>query len=172
MSTARRAKSDSTAAQVAAFSKVKQSVPWPAEVSPLPRPDDASRALAIFGRLLEARDLDDWRPSDVLLLAQLANAHAQADKITQQIEVTGWTLPSPRNPLQQIRNPLLDALTLVSSRQLSLTRALALNGPPADRKTVSKNARAAADARRVAADDPSSLLAGADDALLAQPVRQ
>ena len=160
MSTARRAKSDSTAAQVAAFTKAKQTLAWPAEVSELPRPEDASRASAIFNRLLAARDLDDWRPSDVLLAAQLANSHAQADRVTQEIEATGWVIPSPRNPDQKIRNPLLDALTLISSRQLSLTRALALNGPPSDRKTFSKNARTAADARRaVDADDTFSLLA-------------
>ena len=116
--------------------------------SQLPRAEDASRALAIFGRLLEARDLDDWRPSHVLLVEQLANTHAQADRVTQEIETTGWVIPSPKNPEQKIRNPLLDALTLISSSQLNLTRALALDGPPADRKTISKNARTVADARR------------------------
>ena len=66
----------------------------------------------------------------------------------QEIETTGWVIPSPKNPEQKIRNPLLDALTLISSSQLNLTRALALDGPPADRKTISKKARTVADARR------------------------
>jgi hypothetical protein len=34
--------------------------------------------LAIFGRLLEDRDLDDRRPFDVLLVAKLANRHGRA----------------------------------------------------------------------------------------------
>ena len=83
--------------------------------SQLPRAEDASRALAIFGRLLEARDLDDWRPSHVLLVEQLANTHAQADRVTQEIETTGWVIPSPKNPEQKIRNPLLDASSLNTS---------------------------------------------------------
>ena len=132
--------------------------------SQLPRAEDASRALAIFGRLLEARDLDDWRPSHVLLVEQLANTHAQADRVTQEIETTGWVIPSPKNPEQKIRNPLLDALNLIRSSQLNLTRAPALDGPPADRKTISKKARTLVDARRnVEQNDRLNFLAGAPD---------
>lgn len=165
MSTARRAKSDSVSTAVSAFKRIGLQIGWPAQVSKLPRQEDADRAAAIFGGILEARDPADWRPSNLMLSAQLANTMAQADRITMEIEAEGWTVPSPKNPLQQIRNPLLDALTLISSRQLSLTRALALNGPPSDRKTVSKNARTADAARRsIAGDDLESLLA--------QPVTQ
>ena len=72
--------------------------------------------------------------------------------------------PSPKNPEQKICNSLLDALTLISSSQLNLTRALALDGPPADRKTISKKARTVADARcTVEQNDRLNLLAGAPD---------
>ena len=165
MPTARRTKSNSITNAVEAYRKVGRSIPWPAEVTELPEPADSARARAIYARLLEARDLADWRPGDILLVAQLANAHAQADNITQDIERVGWTIPSPKNPLQLLRNPMLDALTLISSRQLSLTRALGLNGPPSDRRTISNNRRAAADAR-------DTLERGGPDSLLAQPVVQ
>ena len=89
--------------------------------SQLPRAEDASRALAIFGRLLEARDLGDWRPSHVLLVEQLANRHGRADRVTQEIETTGWVIPSPKNSEQKICNPLLDALTLIRSHQRNPT---------------------------------------------------
>ena len=132
--------------------------------SQLPRAEDASRALAIFGRLLEARDLDDRRPSHVLLVEQLATTHAQADRVTQEIETTGWVIPSPKNPEKKICNPLLDALNLIRSSQLNLTRAPALDGPPADRKTMSKKARTVVDARRTVEQNVRfNSLAGAPD---------
>ena len=52
----------------------------------------------------------------------------------------------------------------IQKGQLNLTRALALDGPPADRKTISKKARTVADARRtVEQNDRLNLLAGAPD---------
>ena len=57
----------------------------------------------------------------MLLVAQLANTHAWADRVTQEIETTGWVITSPKNPAQKIRNPLLDALTLIRNRQRNLT---------------------------------------------------
>lgn len=159
----RRAKSNSVTAAVGAFRSANQSIPWPTTVSQLLNPADAARALDIFAGIIAGRDLRDWhRPNDVTLAAQLANVMAQADRLSQEIEAEGWTIPSPKNPIQMIRNSKLDALTLISSRQLSLTRALALNGPPSDRKTVSNNARAAASARAIVdrdGDDVASLLA-------------
>ena len=100
----------------------------------------------------------------MLLVAKLANRHGRADRVTQEIETTGWVIPSPKNPEQKIRNPLLDALNLIRSSQLNLTRAPALDGPPADRKTISKKARTLVDARRtVEQNDRLNLLAGAPD---------
>lgn len=164
MSTARRAKSDSVEAQVAAFRMAQEAIPWPATVSRLPGAADASRAAAIFASILEARHPDDWRPHDLALAAQLSNCMSQADRITQEIDIEGWTILSP-NPKaaaagQHVRNPKLDALTLISSRQLSLTRALALNGPPSDRKTVSNHARQAAGARAVQRDSDHDGIGG------------
>lgn len=100
----------------------------------------------------------------MLLVEQLANTHAQADRVTQEIETTGWVIPSPKNPEQKIRNPLLDALNLIRSSQLNLTRAPALDGPPADRKTMSKKARTVVDARRTVEQNVRfNSLAGAPD---------
>ena len=138
----------------------REAIPWPATVSQLPGAADASRAAAIFGGILEARHRDDWRPNDLALAAQLANCMAQVDALTRQIEEQGWTIPSPKNPLHAIRNPLLDAVTLLSSRQLSLTRALGLNGPPSDRKTVANHARQAASARAVQRDSDHDGIGG------------
>lgn len=164
MSTARRTKADTVEAQVAAFRVARETIPWPATVTPLPGAADASRAAAIFASILEARHRDDWRPHDLVLAAQLSNAMAQTDRITQEIEAEGWTILSP-NPKaaaagQHVRNPKLDALTLISSRQLSLTRALGLNGPPADRKTVTSHARQAASARAVQRDSDHDGIGG------------
>ena len=100
----------------------------------------------------------------MLLVEQLATTHAQADRVTQEIEATGWVIPSPKNPEQKIRNPLLDALNLIRRSQLNLTRAPALDGPPADRKTMSKKARTVVDARRTVEQNVRfNSLAGAPD---------
>jgi hypothetical protein len=156
----RRAQSNSVGAQVDAFRRAGQTLSWPDAIRQLPHQDDADRAGAIFAALAQSRDIADWRPGDILLLAQLANANAQADRLTHEIEVTGWTIPSPKNPDQQIRNPALDAMSMVSSRQLALTRALALNGAPGDRRTAANHQRTAAAARAIVEDDDGhSLLA-------------
>lgn len=157
----RRARSDSTAASVHAFQKARHQTAWPATVSQLPRPEDSARAEAVFAGIVSQRDPADWRVNDLALAAQLANTMAQADRVSQEIEREGWTIPSPKNPDYQVRNPKLDALTLISSRQLSLTRALALNGSPhGDKRTTNNRARLITDTRALDdAADSVSLLA-------------
>jgi hypothetical protein len=157
----RRARSDSLSASVAAFGRANQQPAWPATVSRLPRPADADRAETVFEGIVSQRDPQDWRPNDLALAAQLANCMSQADRVSQEIEREGWTIPSPKNPDYQLRNPKLDALTLISSRQLSLTRALALNGSPSgDRRTTNNRARLITDTRALDdAADSVSLLA-------------
>jgi hypothetical protein len=137
----RRARSDSVAAAVRSAQEASQpAIAWPEEITPLARAEDHRRALSIFARILAARARSDWRLADLPLAAQLANATVLADKLMAEIEQVGFTVASPKNPEQRLRNPALDGLSMMSSRQLSLQRMLGLSGVPGgDKRTTAHN---------------------------------
>lgn len=143
----------------------KKRVEWPSlEVTRLPRQDDADRAQAIFDRIATSRAPDDWRQHDPILIAHLSNCTVELDKLLALVAKTGWVTSAGKNGNQFTRTPLLDPIQHLTTRQLSLARALGLTGTPTDAVTVEKNAKGVAKAAGVF---------GGDDAissLLAQPV--
>lgn len=164
---ARRAKSNSTQVAVQAFREAAQKPQWPAgDVTPLPDPEQAARALDLYLRTMTSRAPQDWRASDCALVAAFANASIQLDAMTVEITKQGWTVPSARNPEIMTRNPLLDAVQHLTTRQLSLARAIGVSGLPTDARTVRGGAKAANHARAVMFNDPHSLVG---DELFASP---
>lgn len=164
----RRARADSVSSAVAAYQKAKVTFTWPSEISHLSALPDQRRADSIYQKILLARSPDDWRECDLPIAAQLATATVLADKLLSEVERDGFTIASPKNPAQRLRNPALDGLQMIGARQLSLQRMLGLSGPPADRKTIEKNSRQVANARNAIGgddfwvenpDDPRDLLA-------------
>jgi hypothetical protein len=162
----RRQRSDSIEAGVKAIRDTSRRLEWPEEITHLIDPAERARALALFQRILEARHIDDWRSADLPLVSQLANATVMSDRLLAEIDQVGFTVSSPKNPEQKLRNPSLDGLQMISARQLALSRMLGLSGLPSDSKTISKNRRSAADARdKVGLTGVETLLAGWDEGL-------
>lgn len=163
MSTARRARSDSSYAAVQAF-RAPKSLEWPSlEVTRLPAEADDKRAQAIFDRIATSRAPGDWRQHDPVLIAQLAIVQVQLDSTMQILATEGWTTLGGKTGMTPIRSPHVDIAQHLSTRALALSRALGITGDPIDSRTVRKNARAIADACAITADvegeDDRSLLA-------------
>jgi hypothetical protein len=160
----RRPPSNSLDAQIKSFADTKRRIEWPTvEVTRLPRPEDDEKAQAIFDRIITSRAPDDWRQHDPVFAAQLANVTVELDKLMALVAKTGWVTQAGKHGTQFARTPLLDPIQHLTTRQLSLARALGLSGEPTDARTVDKNARASAAAARAAGaagdDDAYSLLA-------------
>ena len=141
-------------------------IEWPSlEVTRLPREEDAGRAEAIFDRIVTSRAPDDWRQHDPILIAHLANCTVELDKLLALVAKTGWVTAAGKNGNQFTRTPLLDPIQHLTTRQLSLARALGITGSPTDAVTIEKNAKGASTA--------ANAIQGDDDiaSLLAQPMR-
>lgn len=116
---------------------------------------------AIFDRIMTSRSPDDWREFDPILAANLATTTVELDKLLAIVAKAGWVVQAGRNGTQFARSPLLDPIQHLTTRQLSLARALGITGAPADAVTIEKNAKTANKASGTVAenDDIASLLA-------------
>lgn len=143
----RRSRSDSVEAQIKAMNDTKRRIEWPSlEVTRLPKEEDAERAQAIFDRIVTSRAPDDWRQHDPILVAHLSNATVELDKLLTLVSRTGWVTSSGKSGTQFTRTPLLDPIQHLTTRQLSLARALGITGSPTDAVTVEKSAKGVAKA--------------------------
>ncbi len=156
----RRARSDSVEAQIKAMADTQKRVEWPSlEVTRLPREEDADRAQSIFDRIITSRAPDDWRQHDPVMAAQLANCTVELDKLMAVVAKTGWVTSAGKHGTQFTRTPLLDPIQHLTTRQMSLARALGITGSPTDAVTVEKNAKGAAKANHAVHDSIADLLA-------------
>lgn len=171
----RRARSTSTSAAVDAFRKANATIQWPVEIDQLDDPRQAQRAMGAFKKVLAARSPDDWTAAAVLIAARWAKTLVAADDLSAEVARQGYTIPSPKNPAQLLRNPNLDALSQLNQMSLALSRMLQLAGG-ADRRTLGNNRRAVEAAAAAMADGRNALLAGYSDEdaedLLARAVSQ
>ena len=121
--------SGSTSAQVAAFAAIEAPPPltWPAAVKLPAKDDEAAQVLATFNDVLRARSPEHWRPHHAPLIAEYALLSGQIQVMTAVLIRSGALV---KNSAQNgfIRNPALDALSMLQSLRGQLSKQLGLSG--------------------------------------------
>jgi len=126
---ARRKRSDSVDAQIQA-SFGNNSLQWPAAIA---KADGAVDA--IFAGILSSRTAADWREHDLVLAAQLANCHLQADRVFQELCAAGFLINRDE---EQIKHPLVVPWRALQATILSLTTKLRLSVVQDSRTTANR----------------------------------
>lgn len=109
---------------------------WP-EYIPIP-PGWEEVCIGIFEGILSSRSAGDWGHGDITLAAEYAAASARLSSYNRQLDDEGPTKIKEGSKGQpvEIKNPILDAISYVSSRQLQLARTLGFTGLPSSTKSV------------------------------------
>ena len=152
----RRSDKNSTSAALAGFQGVIDPIPLPEGVTL--RSDDEQ---VIWNQFTRARNREDWRDMDLILLAKVVRMEADIRNIQADIDIQGVTVENKRGTV--IPNPLLAVVDTLERRQLAVIRSMSLNQTASDPRTINgaaKNGSKALDA----------ISAHGDDGLIALPV--
>jgi hypothetical protein len=109
---------------------------WPAHI-PIPKGWEDT-CLGIFEGILSTRSADDWNAGDTGLVAEYSAATARLAKYNKQLDDEGPTKIKEGSKGQdvEIKNPILDAISYASSRQLQLARSIGFTGLPSSSASV------------------------------------
>jgi hypothetical protein len=118
MTTRKRKRSDTIQSMLDMSSTLQDgaiSLSWRDDLVPRnPDPVLADRELKIYEACLPSRFKGDWTPASLIDLARYAGHAASLIQSEDMLRATGDLIPSPNNPAQRVRNPLIDT---VSTRQ-------------------------------------------------------
>ena len=115
--TAKRKRSDSTAAAVAAAQAASLGPLQPPAHVTL-RPGDRP----FWEAIMQARARDTWTDSDLATAASLARSQADIERLQAEVDLEGFTIPSGKGvPIVNPKHKLLETLT---RRAVSLSRVL------------------------------------------------
>ena len=143
----RKQRSDSVTGLVAAAQEAKTEVSfaWPADlVTPMQDEERQSQAQRFADQFYSSRASRDWRPGDIVMIAELAKNCTTLDQVNGQLEAEGLVIEGEGSKGQTVwkKHPLSDAQVQLSNRNMALMRALSLTGTAQDSRTTANNARA------------------------------
>lgn len=148
--TAKRRRSDSAAAAVAAAQAVALGPHEPPKHVKLRRCDRP-----FWNAIMQARARDTWTEIDLTTAATLARTQADIEQLQADVEKEGFTIPSGNGtPIINPKHKLLETMT---RRAVALSRVLHVHAEA----TVGKSedaAKALANERAAAADDDDDLI--------------
>ena len=120
MSQKRRTDKSSTTAAVQGFAGVMSEVPRPDGIE---LRSDLERT--IWHQFSRARQREDWRDMDLILLAKIVKMEAEIRAAQVQLYVLGMMVENKRGT--QIPNPLISVIDTLERRQLAVIRSMSLN---------------------------------------------
>jgi hypothetical protein len=99
---------------------------WPSSV-PLPADQTkAKEALRQFESILKAKPSDDWTEYEFVGAANLAVLEINITELTAKVSATSGLVQSPNNHKYLVRDPALDALSMLMSLRGQLHKQLGL----------------------------------------------
>lgn len=121
--------SNTIQAHLIAFSNSSNRIHWPrCRVSDLPIDEfDREAVVRIFDSVINGKPRNEWIDYEVENAAvNLALLEYDLSKLQRNLMAQGYTVPSPNNPAHQVRNPLLDAISMGFSLKSQLHKQLGL----------------------------------------------
>jgi len=139
---ARKRRTDSIAARVSRYA-TQEGIQWPKEIAFLRNRNDRNKAYSIFSKLVESRTADDWRSSDLILVAELANCHAQANKMFTILVANGFEIDKTlaTGVTTTTRHHLFEPWKAMQQTILAMRARLGLGSPKTRTETLKNRAQ-------------------------------
>lgn len=119
----------------------REAIAWPVEIiAPAPTKEERELENAVFRAVIKTRTFRDWDEISIMNAARYSSHMAALLADEKILKEQTSLIPSPNNPKQRIRNPMLDIVTARMSAIRQIAQSLGISSM--DNRTVMKSAKA------------------------------